>query len=99
MDDLNVPDGQARGTREAMDEAGLSLGNVWMRYFSLTGAAGEWEIDAYLNGSLELPETERDLLAHAVNELIQELPPRRRAPYSHNGRKQDPGTTAGKTLK
>jgi hypothetical protein len=31
---------------------------------------------------------ERDLVAHAVNELIKELPPRRMPPYSQNGTKQ-----------
>lgn len=78
---------QAQATREAMEEAGIALHAVWMRYFSFTGTAGEYEIDAYLNGSFELPEHERDLLAHAVNELINELPPRRMAPYSVNGKK------------
>jgi hypothetical protein len=79
FDESNV---HAQAIREAMEESGIPLGEVWMRYFSFTGAAGEYEIDAYLNGSLELPAYERDLLAHAVNELINELPPRRKAPYS-----------------
>lgn len=85
MDATVDPDEQARATREAIEEAGLSLNAVWTRYFSFTGAAGEYEIDAYLNGSMPLPTHERDLLAHAVNELIKELPPRRTAPYSNNG--------------
>jgi 8-oxo-dGTP pyrophosphatase MutT (NUDIX family) len=79
FDESNV---HAQAIREAMEESGIPLGEVWIRYFSFTGAAGEYEIDAYLNGSLELPTHERDLLAHAVNELINELPPRRKAPYS-----------------
>jgi len=74
-----------------MEEAGITLSAVWMRYFSFTGAAGEYEIDAYLNGSLELPAHERDLVSHAVNELIKELPPRRMAPYSPNGKRPAPG--------
>ena len=81
----NPGEQQARATREAIEEAGLSLNAVWTRYFSFTGAAGDYEIDAYLNGSMQLPAHERDLLAHAVNELIKELPPRRMAPYSSNG--------------
>jgi hypothetical protein len=84
---IDDPDEQAQATLEAMEEAGLSLHVVWMRYFSFTGAAGEYEIDAYLNGSMELSAHERDLVAHAVNELIKELPPRRMAPYSKNGTK------------
>ena len=93
MDEFDKPEYQARATREAMEEAGLPINAVWMRYFSFTGAAGEYEIDAYLNGSLALPAHERDLVAHAVNELIKELPPRRLAPYSSsnsNGRQPGP---------
>jgi hypothetical protein len=86
MGDHDTPAYQARLTRQAMEEARLTLSVVWMRYFSFTGAAGEWELDAYLNGSLELPEIERDLVSQAVNELIRELPPPRMAPYSKNGK-------------
>ncbi|MCC9205962.1 hypothetical protein [Arthrobacter sp. zg-Y769] len=52
-----------------------------MRYFSIGGAAGEYEVDAYINGSLSLPPLQRDILAHAANELIDQLPARPRAPY------------------
>ena len=82
MDAFDESTAHAQAIREAMEESGIPLDEAWLRYFSFTGAAGEYEIDAYLNGSLELPENERDLLAHAVNELINELPPRRKAPYS-----------------
>ncbi|MFP3527270.1 hypothetical protein SB912_32740, partial [Pantoea sp. SIMBA_072] len=61
MESFDEPNGQAPATRRAMEEAGLRLNAVWMRYFSFTGEAGEYEIDAYLNGSLELPAHERDL--------------------------------------
>jgi len=91
VDEFAKPQEQAQATRQAMEEAGLTLSAVWMRYFSFTGAAGEYEIDAYLNGSLELPAHERDLVSHAVNELIKELPPRRMAPYSPNGKRPGPG--------
>ena len=85
MEAFEDPEKQAQATRQAMDEAGLPLHAVWMRYFSFTGSAGEYEVDAYLNGSLKLPPHERDLVAHAINELIKELPPPRMAPYSSNG--------------
>lgn len=87
MEAFEDPEKQAHATRQAMDEAGLPIHAVWMRYFSFTGSAGEYEIDAYLNGSMNLPAHERDLVSHAVNELINELPPPRMAPYSSNGTK------------
>lgn len=96
MVDFDVPQHQAKATREAMEEAGIPLNAVWMRYFSFTGEAGEWEVDAYLNGSLELPLHERNLISHAVNELIKELPPRRLAPYSPNGKKPPPSADGNK---
>jgi hypothetical protein len=38
-------------------------------------------VDAYIQSLLSLPASQRDLLAHAANELIDELPPLPRAPY------------------
>jgi hypothetical protein len=75
---------QWRLTREALDKAGLTVGQVWLRYFSLTGNAGEYEVDAYLNGLLVLPTVQRDLVSHAVNELIDEKAHPQKAPYSYN---------------
>jgi hypothetical protein len=85
VDEFDESNIQAQATRGAIEESGISLHSVWIRYFALTGRAGEFEVDAYLNGSLELSVHERDLVSHAVNELIDELPPRPRAPYSNNG--------------
>jgi hypothetical protein len=47
----------------------------------MSGDAGEYEVEAYLQGLLSLPPVQRDLLALAANELIDDLP-RPRAPYS-----------------
>jgi hypothetical protein len=82
--DGNGVERQWKLTRQAIEEAGLTVGQVWLRYFSLTGDAGEYEVDAYLNGLLVLPRIQRDLVAHAVNELIDEVEQARRAPYSYN---------------
>lgn len=64
-----------------MTQSGLSLPEVWLRYFSLTGEVDEYEIDAYLNRMILLPLLQCDILAHAINELIDELPPANHAPY------------------
>lgn len=66
----------------AMVESGFSFGEVWLHYFSLSGNVDEYEVEAYLTGLMQLPPLECDLLALAVNELIDDLPPRRRAPFS-----------------
>ena len=73
---------QRRLLKQALDQARLGVPELWMKYFSIGGEAGEYEVDAYLSGSFSLPPLQRDILAHAANELIDELPPRLRAPYS-----------------
>jgi hypothetical protein len=67
--------------RSAVQAAGISIGDLWLHYFSLGGSIGEYEVEAYLQGLLSLSETQRDLLAMAANELIENIP-RPRAPYA-----------------
>lgn len=72
---------QRQGLRETLAAADITTGELWLRYFSIGGSAGEYEVDAYLQALLSLPRLERDLLAMAANELALDaaLP---RAPYS-----------------
>lgn len=78
--DQNEPE-QRRRLRAALRAADIAVSELWLKYFSLSGDAGEYEVEAYLQGLLSLPVIQRDLLALAANELIDELP-RPRAPYS-----------------
>ncbi|MBE0011098.1 hypothetical protein [Arthrobacter sp. AET 35A] len=68
----------------AVRHSGIHVKELWLYYFSIGGDAGEYEIDAYLNASYSLRPGQRDLLAHAVNEMIDELPPPPRAPYNQD---------------
>jgi hypothetical protein len=84
----NHPHGLARdeqtqlgGLRRAMDSAGIDAEELWLHYFGIGGLVGEYEVDAYLESLLSLPPLQRDLLAHAANEIIDDLPTRPRAPY------------------
>jgi hypothetical protein len=79
---------QSRLLRIALTQAGISTGELWLKYFSLGGSVGEYEVEAYLQGLLSLPTLQRNLLACAANELIDEVPPLPRAPYSED--LQDP---------
>ncbi|WP_258803446.1 hypothetical protein [Pseudarthrobacter sp. NS4] len=78
--DPNEPE-QRRRLRAAIRAADVPVSELWLKYFSLSGDAGEYEVEAYLQGLLSLPPVQRDLLALAANELIDGLP-RPRAPYS-----------------
>nr|WP_272028169.1 hypothetical protein [Kocuria rosea] len=66
---------------EVIGLAGIEGKHLWFHYFTLGGHAGEVEVEAYLHDCLGLPAFQRDLLAHAANELIDRRPPLR-APYT-----------------
>ncbi|OUM44954.1 hypothetical protein [Arthrobacter sedimenti] len=74
-------------TYTAMRHADLSLMLVWDHFLNMGGAIGHFEVDAYLHGMMTLPDTDRDCVAQAVNELLDDrarMGPRAccRAPYS-----------------
>jgi hypothetical protein len=69
--------------RDAFEAADLTINELWLRYFSLGGDAGWFEVDAYLNGAIAMPPLQHDLLAHAINERLDEIAPPR-APYSED---------------
>lgn len=78
--DPNEPE-QRRRLRAAIRAANIPVSELWLKYFGLSGDAGEYEVEAYLQGLLSLPAVQRDLLALAANELIDDIP-RPRAPFS-----------------
>ncbi|MBG6226621.1 hypothetical protein IWX63_003220 [Arthrobacter sp. CAN_A2] len=72
---------QQHGTRLAAQEAGITSRELWWHYYSVGGNGGRFELDAYLEGMYPLPVGERNLIALVLNELIDDLPQRRRAPF------------------
>ena len=80
MDDDGIGAEQARLLLEVIGRAGIEVKQLWFHYFTLGVSAGEVEVEAYLHHCLDLPAFQRDLLAHAANELIDRRPPLR-APY------------------
>jgi Stage II sporulation protein E (SpoIIE) len=67
----------------AFRDADLSLEQLWLRYFALGGEAPLVEIEGYLQGLLSLAPLQHDMLAHALNERLDELASSRRAQYIH----------------
>ncbi len=78
--------------------ADLSLEQLWMRYFALGGTADLTDIDAYVHGLSSLPDHQCDLLAHAVNERLDELFTSHRVPYTGVIRRSTPVTGAPAAL-
>jgi hypothetical protein len=65
---------------KAFRHADLTVQELWLRYFALGGDAGPTEVDAYVNGLMPFSPLQHNVLALAVNERLDELPPCR-APY------------------
>lgn len=62
-----------RDVNAARVRAQLSVDELWIYYFSLTGDAGPLEVEAYLNGLMPLDPYQHDVLACAINERLEEL--------------------------
>lgn len=57
----------------ARRDVGLSLSELWFRYFELGGMSTELELDGYLFGALMPTDHDRDMVAAAINERFSEL--------------------------
>ena len=64
----------------SLRHADVGIEELWLRYFTLGGHAGQFEVEAYIHGAMALPPLQRDILAHALNERLDEL--HSGAPYS-----------------
>ncbi|MBG6185253.1 hypothetical protein IWX65_003232 [Arthrobacter sp. CAN_A214] len=73
---------QVKQMSAALMEAHLSVSDVWVRYYALGGAMSMFEVQAYLSGLFDLPAGERNVLADATNELLEETPVPIRVPQS-----------------
>ena len=72
--------------RDALDlarqDAGLTKGELWLRYFGLGGMTPALELEAMLHGALEPTAPDRDRIVHALNERFTELGRNHPVPYS-----------------
>jgi len=61
--------------------AGLSHGDLFLRYFELGGMSSALELEAFLYGALEPSAHDREVIAHALNERFVELGGNHPVPY------------------
>jgi len=54
-------------------EAGLSHGELWLRYFEIGGMSTGFELETLLYGLVEPTSHDHDVIAHALNERFTEL--------------------------
>jgi hypothetical protein len=67
---------------QARRDTGLSVADLWFRYFALGGMSTPIELDAMLNGALVASASDRDRLAVALNERFSELGGDHPVPYA-----------------
>jgi hypothetical protein len=65
----------------ARRSAGLSHGELWLRYFELGGMSSALELQAFLYGALKPTPHDHDVVAHALNERFVELGGNHPVPY------------------
>ena len=75
----------AEKTTDVLDRArrsaGLSHGELWLRYFELGGMSTALQLEAFLYGALEPTVHDHDVVAHALNERFVELGGNHPIPY------------------
>ena len=65
-------------------DAGLSHGELWLRYFELGGMSNTMELEAFLYGVLQPSAHDREVIAQALNERFVELGGNHPVPYAED---------------
>lgn len=65
-------------SRPAAHNAALTAGDLRLHYYTVGADLEVFELDAYLHGMYPLPVEERNLIARALNEQIDDPPQRRK---------------------
>jgi hypothetical protein len=71
-------------------DAALSHGELWLRYFELGGMSTGLQLEAYLYGALEPTGHDRDVIAHALNERFVEMGGNHPVPYVEDQAAREP---------
>lgn len=68
----------------ARTDAGLTHGELWLRYFELGGMSTAFQLEAFLFGALRPSARDHDVIAHALNERFVELGGNHPVPYAED---------------
>jgi predicted DNA-binding ribbon-helix-helix protein len=85
MTTVNSVDNLVSQPSKALDgfreKAGLSHGDLFLRYFELGGMSTALELEATIYGALDPTAHDREVIAHALNERFVELGGNHPVPY------------------
>lgn len=76
-----MPDPPTQILDQARREAGLSLGELWFRYFELGGMSSALQLEGFLYGALVPTAHDHNVVALALNERFVELGGNHPVPY------------------
>jgi hypothetical protein len=62
-------------------DADLTHGELWLRYFELGGMSTNLQLEAFLYGALRPTTHDHDVIAHALNERFSEMGGNHPVPY------------------
>jgi len=65
----------------ARGRADLTVQQLWLHYVALGGTCDVFDLDAFLQGLTTLAPVEQDVLAHALNEHLDDLYRAAQVPY------------------
>jgi hypothetical protein len=71
---------------QARRNLGMSVADLWWRYFALGGSGTELELEAILFQALVPSDSDHDVVAVALNERFSELGEDHPIPYSDDDR-------------
>ena len=54
-------------------QAELTVNDLWLRYVAIGGTEDAFDLDGYLQGLLPLEDFQQELLAHVLNEALDDL--------------------------
>ena len=73
----------ATALRVGLEASGLSVIELWIRYFGLGGTRTPSDLRSYLDGrDTVMTMGQHDIIVHALNERLVEVDPERAVPYA-----------------
>ncbi|HEV3264518.1 MAG TPA: hypothetical protein VG014_03280 [Acidimicrobiales bacterium] len=76
-----MPDGPSDVLDVYRQDANLTHGELWLRYFELGGMSTHLQLEAFLYGALRPSAHDHDVIAHALNERFSEMGGNHPVPY------------------
>ena len=77
-----IGDRAADSVVRAFARSGLSVADLWLRYFTVGGTSGPADLAEFVDGDVRLAPAQQDLVAQVINEQLEVARARNRAAYA-----------------